>query len=400
MDRRNNPYAPGAGLQPPELAGRDRLLADASIDMDRVLAGRPAKGLILLGLRGVGKTVLLNRLRSTADEKGFRTARIEAPEGSSLPQLLVPELRQLLYGLDLLQAASHRLRRAANLVAKFAAVFKVKAGDLEFSVDLAPGEGDSGNLEQDLPKLLVALAEAAAERQAAIGLFIDEVQYLSPTELGAVVVACHEIAQQNLPLLFVGAGLPQVAALAGRAKSYAERLFDYPQLGPLEAEDARAALLKPAQAEGVLFDDGATRLILDAAENFPYFIQEWGFQVWNAAPASPITTAMARAASPDVVAHLDKNFFRVRFDRLTPLEQKYLRAMAELGSGPHATGRIAETLGVRPSAVATVRRHLIDKGMVWSQRHGETSFTVPMFDAFMKRQMPELLKHIPQSRDR
>ena len=150
----------------------------------------------------------------------------------------------------------------------------------------------------------------------------------------------------------------------------------------------------------MLFDDGATRLILDAAENFPYFIQEWGFQVWNAAPASPITTAMARAASPDVVAHLDKNFFRVRFDRLTPLEQKYLRAMAELGSGPHATGRIAETLGVRPSAVATVRRHLIDKGMVWSQRHGETSFTVPMFDAFMKRQMPELLKHIPQSRDR
>ncbi|MDE0679326.1 MAG: AAA family ATPase [Gammaproteobacteria bacterium] len=400
MDRRNNPYAPGAGLQPPELAGRDRLLADASIDMDRVLAGRPAKGLILLGLRGVGKTVLLNRLRSTANEKGFRTARIEAPEGSFLPQLLVPELRQLLYGLDLRQAATDRLLRAANLVAKFAAVFKVKAGDLEFSVDLAPGEGDSGNLEQDLPQLLVALAEAAAERRTAIGLFIDEVQYLSPTELGAVVVACHEIAQQNLPFLFVGAGLPQVAALAGRAKSYAERLFDYPQLGPLEAEDARAALLKPAQAEGVVFDDGATRLILDAAENFPYFIQEWGFQVWNAAPASPITTAMARAASPDVVAHLDNNFFRVRFDRLTPLEQKYLRAMAELGSGPHATGRIAETLGVRPSAVATVRRHLIDKGMVWSQRHGETSFTVPMFDAFMKRQMPELLKHIPQSRGR
>lgn len=400
MDRRNNPYAPGAGLQPPELAGRDRLLADASIDMDRVLAGRPAKGMILLGLRGVGKTVLLNRLRSTANEKGFRTARIEAPEGSPLPQLLVPELRQLLYGLDLRQAASHRLLRAANLVAKFAAAFKVKAGDLEFSVDLAPGEGDSGNLEQDLPHLLVALAEAAAERRTAIGLFFDEVQYLSPTELGAVVVACHEIAQQNQPFLFIGAGLPQVAALAGKAKSYAERLFNYPQLGPLEAEDARAALLKPARAEGVVIDDGAARLILDAADNFPYFIQEWGFQVWNAAPASPITTAMARAASPDVVAHLDNNFFRVRFDRLTLLEQKYLRAMAELGPGPHGTGRIAETLGVRPSTVATVRRHLIDKGMVWSQRHGETSFTVPMFDTFMKRQMPQLLKHVPQPRGR
>ena len=400
MDRRNNPYVPGAGLQPPELAGRDRLLADGSIDMDRVLTGRPAKGLILLGLRGVGKTVLLNRLRSTANEKGFRTVRIEAPEGSPLPQLLVPELRQLLYGLDLRQAATHRLLRAANVLAKFAATFKVKAGDLEFSVDLAPGVGDSGNLEQDLPQLLVALAEAAAERRTAVGLFIDEVQYLSPTELGAVVVACHEIAQQNLPFLFIGAGLPQVAALAGKAKSYAERLFNYPQLGPLEAEDARTALLKPAQAEGVVFDDGAARLILDAAENFPYFIQEWGFQVWSAAPASPITTAMARAASPDVVAHLDNNFFRVRFDRLTPLEQKYLRAMAELGPGPRGTGRIAEALGVRPPAVATVRRHLIAKGMVWSQRHGETSFTVPMFDAFMKRQMPELLQHIPQSRNR
>ena len=402
MDRLNNPYVPGAGLQPPELAGRDRLLSDASIDMDRVLAGRPAKGLILLGLRGVGKTVLLNRLRSTADEKGFRAARIEAPEGASLPQLLVPELRRLLHGLDLRQAATHQLRRAANVLGKFARVFKVKAVDvdLEFSVDLSPGEGDSGNLEQDLPQLLVALAEAAADRQTAIGLFIDEIQYLSPSELAAVIVACHEIAQRNLPFLFVGAGLPQVAALAGKAKSYAERLFDYPQLGALEPDDARAALLKPAQAEGVAFEDAAAEHVLVAAENFPYFIQEWGFQVWNAAPTSPITSAMVRAASPGVVSQLDNTFFRVRFDRLTPLEQKYLRAMAELGPGPHGTGRIAEALGVRTSSVATVRQHLITKGMVWSQRHGETSFTVPMFDAFMKRQMPELLQHVPQARSR
>ncbi len=400
MDRLNNPYVPGAGLQPPELAGRDRLLSDASIDMDRVLAGRPAKGLILLGLRGVGKTVLLNRLRSTAEEKGFRAVRIEAPEGASLPQLLVPELRRLLHGLDLRQAATHQLRRAANVLGKFARAFKVKAVDvdLEFSVDLSPGEGDSGNLEQDLPQLLVALAEAAADRQTAIGLFIDEIQYLSPSELAAVIVACHEIAQRNLPFLFVGAGLPQVAALAGKAKSYAERLFDYPQVGALEPHDARAALLKPAQAEGVAFEDAASELVLVAAENFPYFIQEWGFQVWNAAPTSPITRAMVRAASPGVVSQLDNNFFRVRFDRLTPLEQKYLRAMAELGPGPHGTGRIAEALGVRTSSVATVRQHLITKGMVWSQRHGETSFTVPMFDAFMKRQMPELLKHVPQTR--
>ena len=333
MDRRRNPFVPGAGLQPPELAGRDRLLTDVSIDMDRVLAGRPAKGLVLLGLRGVGKTVLLNRLRGLADDKGFRTVRIEAPEGSSLPELLTPELRRTIYALDLRQAASARLRRAASVLANFARAFKVAAGDLEFSVDLAPGEGDTGNLEQDLPLLLVAMAEAAADRNTAVGLFIDEVQYLSSVELAAVIVACHEIAQRNLPFLFIAAGLPQVAALAGEAKSYAERLFDYPEIGPLETDDARAALVKPAEAEGVTFDGDAAEEILAAARNFPYFIQEWGFQVWNAAPASPITRDMVRAASPDVVSHLDRNFFRVRFDRLTPLEQKYLRAMAELGPG-------------------------------------------------------------------
>ena len=398
MDRRRNPFVPGAGLQPPELAGRGRLLADASIDMDRVLDGRPAKGSILLGLRGVGKTVLLNRLRALADEKGFRTVRIEAPEGSSLPELLTPELRRIVYALDIRQAAGDRLRRAASVLTNFAKAFKVTVGDLELSVDLAPGEGDTGNLEQDLPRVLVAMAEAAADRRTAVGLFIDEVQYLSSTELAAVIVACHEVAQRNLPFLFVGAGLPQVAALAGKAKSYAERLFDYPEVGPLEGCDARLALVKPARAEGVSFDDGAVKEILSAAQNFPYFIQEWGYQVWNAAPASPVTRGMVRDASPEVVSHLDKNFFRVRFDRLTPLEQKYLRAMAELGPGPCATGRIAETLGVRTASVATVRQRLINKGMVWSQRHGETAFTVPMFDAFMKRQMPELVKHLPQRR--
>ena len=398
MDRRRNPFVPGAGLQPPELAGRDRLLTDVSIDIDRVLAGRPAKGLMLLGLRGVGKTVLLNRLRALADDKGFRTVRIEAPEGSSLPELLTPELRRTIYALDLRQAASLHLRRAASVLTNFAKAFKVAAGDLEFSVDLAPGEGDTGILELDLPRLLVAMAEAAADRHTAVGLFIDEVQYLSSVELAAVIVACHEIAQRNLPLLFIGAGLPQIAALAGKAKSYAERLFDYPEIGPLESDDARSALMKPAEAEGVSFDDDAVAEILAAARNFPYFIQEWGFQVWNAAPASPITRDMVRAASPDVVSHLDNNFFRVRFDRLTPLEQKYLRAMAELGPGPCATGRIADTLGVRTTSVATVRQRLINKGMVWSQRHGETSFTVPMFDGFMKRQMPELVRHVPQRR--
>ena len=400
MDRRNNPYAPGAGLQPPELAGRDRLIEDVTIDMDRVLARRPTKGLVLLGLRGVGKTVLLNRLRAFADNKGFETAKIETPEGGALPDLLAPELRRILYALDVRQAGGWYLRRAVNVLRGFANAFKVKIGDIEFSVEPAPGEGDSGNLEQDLPRLLMAVAEAAAERRSAVGLFIDEIQYLSADELAAVAVACHEIAQRNLPLLFIGAGLPQVAALAGRAKSYAERLFDYPQVGPLDSDAARAAIAIPAQKEGVSFDPGAVDAILQATQNYPYFIQEWGFQVWNRAPTSPIAREAVAEATPDVIAHLDANFFRVRFDRLTVLQQKYLRAMAELGPGPHKTGEIAATLGVGAASVATVRQQLVNKGMVWSQRHGETAFTVPPFDSFMKRQMPTLEKHVPARRTR
>ena len=400
MDRRNNPYAPGAGLQPPELAGRDRLIDDVTIDMDRVLRRRPTKGLILLGLRGVGKTVLLNRLRAFADDKGFETAKIEAPEGRALPDLLAPELRRILYSLDLRQAGGRHLRRAVNVLRGFANAFKLKIGDIEFSVEAAPGEGDSGNLEQDLPPLLIAVAEAAAERRSAVGLFLDEIQYLSSLELAAVVVACHEIAQRNLPLLFIGAGLPQVAALAGKAKSYAERLFDYPEVGALDSAAARAAISIPARKEGVSFDDGAVDAILQATQNYPYFIQEWGFQVWNRAPSSPISRDVVADATPDVIAHLDANFFRVRFDRLTVLQQKYLRAMAELGTGPHQTGQIATTLGVHAASVATVRQQLVNKGMVWSQRHGETAFTVPLFDSFMKRQMPTLEKHVPARRTR
>ena len=400
MDRRNNPYAPGAGLQPPELAGRDRLIEDVTVDMDRVLARRPTKGLVLLGLRGVGKTVLINRLRAFADDKGFETAKIEAPEGGALPDLLAPELRRILYALDLRKAGGRHLRRAVNVLRGFANAFKVKIGDIEFSVEPAPGAGDSGNLEQDLPHLLMAVAEAAAERRSAVGLFLDEIQYLSSVELAAVVVACHEIAQRNLPLLFIGAGLPQVAALAGKAKSYAERLFDYPEVGPLDPDAARAAIVIPARNEGVSFDDGAVDAILQATWNYPYFIQEWGFQVWNRAPSSPIAREAVADATPDVIAHLDANFFRVRFDRLTVLQQKYLRAMAELGPGPHKTGHIATTLGVAAASVATVRQQLVNKGMVWSQRHGETAFTVPLFDSFMKRQMPILEQHVPARRPR
>jgi len=389
MDRQNNPYAPGAGLQPPELAGRDKLLDEAAIDMDRVKNSRPTKGTLLLGLRGVGKTVLLNRLHALAESKGFRTVKLEAPEGGMLPQLLAPELRQVLYSLDLKIAAGRKVHRAASVLRNFVAAFKVKVGDIEFGMEPARGVGDSGNLEQDLPDLLVAVCQAAKERNVVLGMFLDEVQYLSSEELASLIVACHEVAQRNLPMYFVGAGLPQIAALAGNAKSYAERLFNYPEVGQLEPAAARLALVRPAKSEGVVFRDDAIEEILRVTERYPYFLQEWGFHVWNSARGSPIRRI-------DVLH--DANFFRVRFERLTPLQQKYLRAMAELGGGPYQTGEIASTLGVEPAAVATVRQQLINKGMVWSQRHGETAFTVPLFDEFMKRQMPKLVKHKPKKR--
>jgi hypothetical protein len=398
MERRHNPYAPGAGLQPPELAGRDKLIEEAAIDMDRLLERRPTKGMMLLGLRGVGKTVLLNRLHHMADEKGIHTAKIEAPEGGTLPQLLAPELRRILYGLDLQSAAGGRLRQAVSALRNFVGAFKVKVGDIEFGMEPTPGHADTGNLEQDLPDLIEAVAEAAKERDSAIAIFIDEVQYLSHQELAALIVACHEIAQRNLPFLFIGAGLPQLAALAGNAKSYAERLFTYSQMGPLEPGAAREALVHPAQNLGVAFDDAAVVEMLRVTECYPYFLQEWGFHVWNAAPTSPIRRIDVEHAKPDIMAHLDANFFRVRFDRLTALQQKYLRAMAQLGPGPYKTGDIAATLGVRAAAIATIRQQLIDKGMVWSQRHGETAFTVPMFDTFIKRQMPVFERHKPKRR--
>ncbi|MGH9600724.1 MAG: AAA family ATPase, partial [Terracidiphilus sp.] len=389
---------PGAGLQPPELAGRDKLLEEASIDMDRVLDARPTKGMMLLGLRGVGKTVLLNRLHAMAEAKGYRAAKVEAPEGGMLPQLLVPQLRQVLYDLDLISSAGQMVRRAASVLRNFAAVFRVKVGDIEIGIDPAASRADTGNLEQDLPDLLVAICEAAKERNTALGVFLDEVQYLSSGELASMIVACHEVAQRNLPLLFVGAGLPQIAALAGNAKSYAERLFNYPVIGQLEPEAAWAALVHPANNEGVDFDPQAAEEILRVTERYPYFIQEWGFHVWNSASSSPIRRADVEEATPGVIGHLDANFFRVRFDRLTPLQQKYLRAMAELGTGPFQTGDIAAALGVEAALVAPVRQQLINKGMVWSQRHGETAFTVPLFDEFMKRQMPRLEKHEPKKR--
>ncbi len=398
MDPRSNPYAPGAGLQPPELTGRDDLIEAGAIALDRLTLKRPTKGIMLLGLRGVGKTVLLNRFIQLAEERDFQIIKVEAPEGGMLPKLLAAELRRVLYRLDLKKASGNALRRAMAGFQNFAKAFKLKYGELEFGIEPAPGLADTGDIEQDLPELIVAVAEAAAERGAVVGIFIDEVQYLSREELAALIVACHYVSQKNLPLIFVGAGLPQIAALAGNAKSYAERLFVYPQVDKLDLDAARNALALPAQALHVTYSDEAMLEILHMTDRYPYFIQLWGALVWDLATETPISVDTVNRAVPKIFDHLDHHFFRVRFDRLTALQQKYLRAMAELGSGPQKTGDIAAVLGVDPKSVAMTRQQLIAKGMIYSQRHGETAFTVPLFDAFMRRQMPTFEKHTPIKR--
>lgn len=390
MDPVTNPYAPGAGTPPPELAGRDELLEAVRIATQRIRAGRPAKSVLMIGLRGVGKTVLLDRMREQAEQAGLHTLRIEAPEGRSLPAILAPQLRQALLRLSRSVQARELGRRALRALAGFAKGLKVKYADIEVGIDFdpEPGLADNGDLEHDLQALLEAAGRAAQAADTALVMFVDELQYVEEEQLASLITALHRCAQQKVPVMLVGAGLPQLPGQMGRAKSYAERLFDFPFVGPLDAAATRAALEVPAAELGVSFEIEAVERIAAATQGYPYFLQEWGKHTWNVADASPITTQTVDIASREVTAALDESFFRVRFDRLTPAQKRYLRAMAELGPGPHRSGDIATLLDRKVTALGPTRNQLIAKGMIWSPSHGDTAFTVPMFDAFMKRIMP------------
>ena len=390
MDPRKNPYAPGAGTPPPELAGRDQLLEHAAIGLDRIRAGLSAKCLVMVGLRGVGKTVLLNRVAIDADGRGFSTVVVEAPEGGSLPALLAPPLRVALVKMSRRAAAGDLAKRALRALGGFASAMKVRCQDLEFGMDLGtePGVADSGNLEHDLLDLLRAAGEAAQENKTALALFVDELQYLERSEFGALITAFHRIAQMQLPVALVGAGLPQIVARAGEVRSYAERLFSFADIGPLEEGPAAQALEAPARPHGVLYDRAAVDEIIRHTRGYPYFLQEWGKHCWESADSSPVTVADVEAATAGAIADLDATFFRVRLERLTPAQKRYLRAMAELGPGPHRSGEIAGMLGKPVTSVAPTRAHLIEKGMIYSPAHGDTAFTVPIFDEYLRRTMP------------
>lgn len=390
MDPVRNPYAPGAGSPPPELAGRGELRETVRVALERVRIGRPAKSVLLVGSRGVGKTVLLDRMRVDAEASGINTLWVEAPENRSLPAILAPQLRTALLALSRNERARDLAIRALRGLAGFAGALKFKYQDIEVGIDFEPEPGlaDNGDLEQDLQALLEATGLAAREAETALAIFIDELQYVEEEELASLITALHRTSQRRLPVVLLGAGLPQLRGRMGRAKSYAERLFDFPEVGPLPPEAARVAIEKPAEAEGVRINPDALQRIISETHGYPYFLQEWGKHAWDAADGSPITIEDIEIASVTAVAALDASFFRVRFDRLTPLEKRYLRAMSEKGPGPHRSGEIADLLGRDVRSLAPTRSQLIEKGMIWSPSHGDTAFTVPLFDEFMRRIMP------------
>ena len=391
MNAVKNPYAPGAGTQPPELAGRDEIRDRVRIALARIRLGRPAKSVLMVGLRGVGKTVLLDRVRDEADAEGHRSLFIEAPEGRSLPAVLAPRLREALLRLSGNERARDYARRGLRGLAGFVKALKFKYDDIEVGLDFdpEPGLADNGDLEQDLSSLLEVVGEAARQGETALCLFVDELQYVAEADLAALIMALHRAAQRNLPVTLVGAGLPQLRAQMGRAKSYAERLFDFAEVGALDKDAARKAVEVPARAEGVQYVDEALESIIEATEGYPYFLQEWGKHAWDVAEASPISHEDVRMASRRATVALDEGFFRVRLERLTPRQRLYLRAMAELGAGPHRSGDIAGVLGTGSPSLAPTRSALIAKGMVWSPGHGDTAFTVPLFDRFMRRILPD-----------
>jgi len=390
MDKIRNPFSPGAGSPPPELAGREGILEEATVLFGRVRARRPEKSLLMTGLRGVGKTVLLNEMERMAQGNGYRTILVEAHENKALAVLLAPHLRRLLFDLDRIAGAGNKVRRGIAVLKSFIGGIRVTVGDVEFGLDIEPEQGaaDSGDLEVDLPNLFAAVAEAADERGTAVAILIDEIQYFSSSELSALIMAMHKMQQRQLPLVLIGAGLPILPGLAGESKSHAERLFNFPGVGPLPEQDAAKALRDPIEDAGEAIDPDALREIFRLTRGYPYFLQEWGYQSWNHAIASPISLHDVHETTELVTKRLDENFFRVRFDRLTPREKHYLRAMAQLGPGPCRTADIADTLGVKITTLGPVRASLIKKGMVYSPSHGDMAFTVPLFDEFMRRAIP------------
>jgi hypothetical protein len=386
MDPYRNPFAPGAGSRPPELAGRDTTLQAARVSCGRAVNGRSSRSMMLLGLRGTGKTVLLNEVGKIAQEEGLIVSKVEAPERESLARLLYPEMRKVMRSLSTVEAATQIASRGLKGLRGFASMFKIEIAGVEIGVEPEPGLADSGDLQYDLPDLFDVIGRAAKAAGRGWILLIDEVQYLSEDDLSALIVSIHRMSQEGLPVLLVGAGLPQVARLAGEAKSYAERLFLYPGVGALDPKSATQAVEKPITEEGATIEPAAIEAIVEGTQGYPFFLQEWASVAWNNAPGPQITLEDVTSSYAETLALLDEGFFRVRIDRLTKAEIQFVKTMSKLGDGPYAMADIARAMGRAQSSLGPSRASIISKGMIYSSDHGFLNFTVPLFAAFMRRQ--------------
>ena len=394
MDPVRNPYAPGAGQRPPELAGRDTELSAFDVVLERIAHGRPERSLVLTGLRGVGKTVLLNQLRSAAISRGWGTGKIEARPDQSLRRPVSSALHMALRELGPRHGDQESVAEVLGVVKAFAQ--RVAPADAKvrdrwqpgIDVPAATGRADSGDMEIDLVELLSDAAGVAADIGSGIALFIDEMQDVQPDDVSAICAACHELSQQGAPLIVVGAGLPHLPAVLSASKSYSERLFRYLRIDRLERDAADRALIAPAEREGVEFAPGALDALYEAADGYPYFVQAYGKVTWDVAASSPITAEDVAMAAPVAETELAVGFFGSRYDRATPAEREYMHAMAELG-GPQgaavATSEVAVSLGRKPASLSPARDSLIKKGLVYSAERGQIAFTVPHFGRYLLR---------------
>jgi len=403
VDAIDNPYTPNAGATPEILVGRDEQTEAFRMLLKRLSRGRVEQSMIVTGLRGVGKTVLLNRFAELAHEAEWEVIEFEASKNdeSVFRRTMFSQLKAALLRLSPRAKWTELGRRAAAVLSSFAiSVDRIGTWSVSWDVEPAEGSADHGDLALDLTDVMVAVGEAAREAKKGLVILIDEVQFLQSTQLAALIQAIHKTVQRKLPVTFVGGGLPQIAELAGDAKSYAERLFKFPAIGSLDAPEARRALVEPAEAEGAIYEPAAVDLVLEITRGYPYFIQELGYQVWTVATANRIYREDVLMAQEAYDAKLDSSFFRVRLDRATPLQTAYMRAMAELGPEPQKAADVARLLDRESSQVGPTRAELIEMGLLYTPEHGYAAFTVPDFDKFMLRAVPQLTVPPVQERRR
>ncbi len=387
VDRVRNPFNPGAGSKPPLLVGRDDQLEAMTTAVKRLALGRFERSILLKGLRGVGKTVLLNEFAVIAEREGWIAEHLEATDDVHVATAVATLCRRVLLELSVKERTRDRARRALGVLRSFVKVH-VPAGDLgTLTIDLSPhpGRADSGQLDADISGLFTELGETARDGRTGVLLTVDEIQYLPRTEFAALIVGLHRISQLALPVLVAGAGLPSLPGIAGEARSYAERLFQYVDIGSLDESQARTALVTPVENEGSSWGDHAVKQVISDTKGYPYFLQEFGKQAWNVSDGPIITIDDTAAAATLAQDELDSGFFRARIDRTTDAEREYLRAMASMGIGPYKSGAVSRVINKKTTQTGPVRDSLIRRGLCFAPRHGEVDFTVPMFAEFVRR---------------